>query len=224
MEDGVTRAHIAARIGGALVLVLLALLLALLARDLLAWRGQTERTDVALARFSRSRDVGRPSTWLPVAVSRVALEASDDVKVARALQDLQRLRVTGGPQERFDPPALPLARTELAFDEIADGSGPAAVRSRARELHALLLLQQLVLQAGSGSASTALERSIAELQQAVRIDPRNAEAQYDLETLLVIYKPIATEIAGERAYQKTHRGNIGAAGGSAGATGDAGGF
>ena len=133
------------------------------------------------------------------------------------------LRVAGDPN-RFDPPALQLAKLELTFDEIADGSGPAPIRSRARQLHALLLFQQLVLQAGSGSASATLDRTIAELQRAVRLDPENAEAEYDLETLLLIYKPIATEIAGERAYQRTNRGNIGAAGGSPGATGETGGY
>lgn len=218
-----SRARLAARLAGVLALLVLALVLALLGRDLLVWRGETERADVAIAHYSRE-PVGEPDTWLPVSVSRDLLDASDDVRVERALQGVQRLRVSGGPPERFDPPALDLARLELTFDEIADGSGPAAVRSRARQLHALLLFQQLVLQAGSGSASSALERTITELQRAVRLDPANVEAQLDLETLLLIYKPIATEIAGERAYQRTNRGNIGAAGGAAGATGETGGF
>jgi hypothetical protein len=217
-----SRARIAVHITGAVALVVLAGVLALLGRDVLAWRGQTERTDVAIAHFSR-RPVGEPDTWLPVALSRTVLAASDDVRVVRALQGVQRLRVAGDPN-RFDPPALQLAKLELTFDEIADGSDPAAIRSRARQLHALLLFQQLVLSAGSGSASTALDRTIAELQRAVRLDPENAEAQYDLETLLLIYKPIATEIAGERVYRQTNRGNIGAAGGSPGATGETGGY
>ena len=215
--------RVAVRLAGALALLVVAGALALLGRDLLAWRGETQRADVTIARYGRT-PVGQPETWLPVAVSRDLLGASDDVRVERALQGVQRLRVSGGPQARFDPPALDLARLELTFDEIADGSGPAAVRSRARQLHALLLLQQLVLQAGSGSASDALLRTITELQRAVRLDPGNADAQLDLETLLVIYKPIATEIAGERAYRRTNRGNVGAAGGAAGATGEAGGF
>ena len=146
-----SRTRIAAHVAGAVALVLLAGVLALLGRDVLAWRGQTARTDVAIAHFSR-RPVGEPDTWLPVALSRTVLAASDDVRVARALQGVQRLRVAGDPN-RFDPPALQLAKLELTFDEIADGSGPAAIRSRARQLHALLLFQQLVLQAGSGSAS-----------------------------------------------------------------------
>jgi hypothetical protein len=218
----VSRTRIAVHVAGAAALVLLAGVLALLGRDVLAWRGQTERTDVAIAHFSR-RPVGEPGTWLPVALSRTVLAAGDDVRVVRALQGVQRLRAAGDPN-RFDPPALQLAKLELTFDEIADGSDPAAIRSRARQLHALLLFQQLVLQAGSGSASAALDRTIAELQRAVRIDRENAEAQYDLETLLLIYKPIATEIAGERAYQRTNRGNIGAAGGSPGAAGETGGY
>jgi hypothetical protein len=214
-----------ARVGGALALLCLAVVLALLARDVLAWRGQTERTDVAIAHSSK-RPVGEPHTWLPVAVSRFALDAGDDIRVARLLQGVQRLRVSSGPANRFDPPAFELARLELAFDEIAHSPGPVTIRSRAQQLHAILLFQQLTLQGqgGSGSAATALERTIAELQRAVRLDPANAEAQYDLETVLLIYKPIATQTAGERAYQKTKKGNVGGAGGAAGAVGELGGY
>jgi hypothetical protein len=219
----VSRTRLAARLAGALALVVLAAALTILGRDFLAWRGETGRADLGIARYGRT-PVGEPGTWLPVSLSRDLLAASDDVRIQRALQGVQRLRIEGGPPERFDPPALDLARLELTFDEIAEGSGPAAIRSRARQLHALLLMQQLVLQAGSGSASSALERTITELQRAIQLDPGNTEAQLDLETLLVIYKPIATEIAGERAYQRTNRGNIGAAGGAAGATGETGGF
>ena len=206
---------------GAVVLVFLAVALALLARDVLAWRGQTERADLAIAHYSE-RDVSQPKTWLPVAFSRDVLDVSDDVELVEALQGVQRLRVSGGPQYRFDPPALDLARLELEFDDIATGHGPADVRSRARQLHAILLFQQLVL--GVGSASTALDRTITELRSAVRIDPSNVEAQYDLESLLIIYKPIATELAGELAYRRTNRGNIGGAGGSPGNTGETGGY
>lgn len=220
-----SRTRAAARVGGALALVCVALALAILGRDVLAWRGQQERTDVAIAHFSRSPDVGRPDTWLPVGISRFLLGTGNDVEFARALQGLQLLRGSGQDPQTFRPPALELARLELAFESLADGAGPAETRSRARELHALLLLQQLFLQEGfSDSFGTSLERAIAELQKAVRIDPTNDEAQYDLEALLLVYKPVATELAGERAYQKTNKGNTGAAGGSPGATGETGGF
>ena len=89
-------------------------------------RGQTARTDVAIAHFSRHPGVGEPDTWLPVALSRTVLAASDDVRLWRApLQGVQRLRGRRDDPNRFDPPALQLAKLELTFDEIADGSGPA---------------------------------------------------------------------------------------------------
>ncbi len=218
-----SRVSTVARVGGGVALLCFAVALALLARDLRAWHGEAERTDVAIAHSSKS-PVGQPHTWLPVAASRFVLGAGDDVRVARLLQGVQRLRVSSGPANRFDPSALELARLELAFDEIAHGAGPGPIRSRAQQLHAILLFQQLTLQGGSASAATALERTIAELQRAVRLDSENAEAQYDLETVLLIYEPVASQIAGERAYQKTRRGNVGAAGGAAGAIGELGGY
>ena len=208
---------------GAVVLVLLAVALALLAADVLAWRGQTERADLAIARYSqrptsasqirgcRSHSRGTCSTPVTTSNSSVPCgEFSDSVsQVGRNTASIRRRSTS--------------RRLELEFDDIATRPGPAEVRSRARQLHAILLFQQLILRR-LGSASTALDRTITELRSAVRIDPSNVEAQYDLESLLIIYKPIATEIAGELAYRRTSRGNIGGAGGSPGNTGETGGY
>jgi hypothetical protein len=213
------------RLGGAVVLVCAAILTALLARDVVAWRGETARASIAIHRSS-TRPAGEPHTLLPVVLSRAILGAGDDVTLTRLLQGVQRLKTESGPAGRFDPSLLELARLELAFDEIANRPGPVTIRSRAHQLHAILLFQQLVLQSagGTASAATALERTISELRQAARLDPENAEAQYDLETVLLIYRPVATQLAGERAYQKTKRGNTGAAGGAGGAIGELGRF
>ena len=160
LEDGVSRARIAVHVSGAVALVLLAGVLALLGRDVLAWRGQTEGNrcgDRALSRRPRGR-AGN------VAARRLCRERcsppSDDVSVARALQGVQRLRCHGrsGP---LDPARAPSSRSSSSRSTRSP-TAPARPRSapRARQLHALLLFQQLVLQAGSGSASAALDRTI----------------------------------------------------------------
>jgi hypothetical protein len=227
VEDGVSRLQIALRSAGALVLVGITVVLALAARDVLAWRGQTQRANIAVARFSRDPGIWEPGTWLPATVSRTLLGTSDDVRLGRALQRLQILR---GPIRcpgistftlsiscgTFDPSRVELASLELAFDDLARGAPNRSVRSRAQELHALTLFQQLVLQ-GQNAQVDALTEAIDGLQHAVRTDPGNAEAAYNLEALLDLYRPIAVEQASELPHHRGNRGDTGAAGGSPGA-------
>jgi hypothetical protein len=221
------------------LLALLAVLLALAAHDVHGWSGQNARADVAVARFSKDKNVWQPRTWLPAAVSRSLLGASDDVRFGRALQELQLLRGRprplinvgqpvdpSNPAVPFNPPALDLATLELTFDEIAHGHGRADVRSRATELHGILFFQQVLLQgAASGDGGlAALERAISDLEEAVRIDPTNEEAQYDLEWLLNAYRPIAIERAGQLSVRDARRGDTAGGGGTPGLTLVAGGF
>ena len=224
MERRVSRRAIVLHSAAAFLLICVALLLALAGRDVLAWSGQTERANVAVARFSQDPAVWQPSTWLPLAVSRSLLGAGDDVEFGRALQRLQVLRGRGD-EELFVGSAAKLARLELVFDQIARSSGRAVVRARARQLHALILVQQLLLQGGSGdTVAVTLERAIADLQSAVRIDQTNTDAQVDLEELLALYKPIALERAGELERRAARYGNEGGGGGSPGVSEEAGGF
>jgi hypothetical protein len=228
MERRVSRLQIALRSGGAVVLVAFAIVLALAGRDVLAWRGQTERANIAIERFSRDPGIWQPQTWLPVTISRTLLGTSDDVRFGRALQRLQVLRgpvrCQGTPKvaltfacgdSNFDPPRVELASLELAFDKIARSTSQRSVRSRAQELHALTLFQQLVLQ-GQNAQVDALTEAIDGLQHAVRADPANAEAAYNLEALLNLYRPIAVEEASELPHHRGAHGDTGAAGGTAG--------
>jgi len=228
---GVSRVQIALRAGGAAILVYVAVVVALAGRDVLAWRGQTQRANIAVERFSHDPGIWEPGTWLPIAVSRTLLGTSDDVRFGRALQRLQILRGRPCPKPpkqpisnfsqppscaNFDPPRVELAKLELSFDGIARSSSKGSIRSRAQELHALTLFQQLVLQ-GQNAQDDALTEAIDGLQHAVRTDPGNAEAAYTLEALLDFYRPIAVEQASQLPLHRGKRGDTGAAGGSPGA-------
>jgi hypothetical protein len=237
MERDVSRRSVTARSAAVGFLLLLAIFLALAAHDARGWSGQNERADVAVQRFSKDPDVWQPHTWLPAAISRFVLGTSDDVRFGRALQKLQLLR--GRPQpggetgavgtfnpEPFNPPALDFAQLELSVDRISQSNAPARVRSRAAELHVVLYFQQVLLQgAASGDGGlTALERSITVLEDAVRIDPTNTEAQYVLEWLLNEYRPVAVERAGQLTVHQARRGDTAGGGGTPGLTFAAGGF
>ena len=220
---------------GALLLV--AIFLATAAHDVLGWSGQNERADAAVERYSKDSGIWQPQTWLPAVVSRSLLGTGDDVRFGRALQKLQVLRGRPRPPVEtgvgaplnpapFNPPALDLAQLELTFDRISQGQDRADVRSRAAELHGILYFQQVLLQgAASGDGGLiALERAISVLEDAVRIDPTNAEAQYVLEWLLNAYRPVAVERAGQLSVRQARRGDTAGGGGNPGLTFAAGGF
>jgi hypothetical protein len=206
---------------------------AVAARDVLAWRGQTAHADVAISSHSPDLGVWRPHTWLPAGVSEWLVGTGDDVEFGQALQHFQVFRgdrqwglfvANGGNSDpsMFAHRTLELAQLEFQFEHLARSSRTAALRSRARQLHGILLFQHLILQ--GGDAKTTLERTIADFTEAVRLDPENATAKYDLEGLLYLYRPLSN---GEPPPLKNRQSNTGpnaGGGGSPGSGGGAGGF
>jgi hypothetical protein len=232
MEPIVSRRSIAIRTAAAALLASIGVLSALAARDVLAWRGQTKQADVAVAAFSPDLGAWRPHTWLPTGASEWLVGAGDDVEFGRALQSFQLFRghrqwglfVVSGVNNDYTKLAqrtLELARLELTFDTIARSSQRAEVRSRAQQLHAILLFQHLILQ--GTEVKSMLARTIVDMARAVRLDPTNATAKYDLEGLLYLYSPLSNGEPPELVRKKNSGPNSGR-GGSPGSTLNAGGF
>ncbi|MDP9303072.1 MAG: hypothetical protein M3O92_01025 [Actinomycetota bacterium] len=214
-------------------LTYIGVLSALAARDVLAWRGQTAHADVAVASFSPDLGVWRPHTWLPAGASQWLVGAGDDVEFGQALQHFQVFRGhqqwglfvlngTNGEPNKFARRTLELAQLEFTFEQIANSSRSADLRSRARQLHGILLFQHLIMQ--GGDAKTTLERAIADFTEAVRLDPGNATAKYDLEGLLYLYKPLSNGEPPPLKRRTSSTGPDSGGGGSPGSSAGAGGF
>ena len=232
MESRVSRRALVIRAAAAAFLVWIGVLSTLAARDVLTWRHQTAHADVAIASFSPDLGVWRPYTWLPAGVSQWLVGAGDDVEFGQTLQRFQLFRghqqwglfvlnVSAGPTELAHR-TLELAQLEFKLDQIARSSRSAELRSRARQLHGILLFQHLILQAGD--AKTTLERTIADFTEAVRLDPGNATAKYDLEGLLYLYKPLSNGEPPPLKRQTATTGPDSGGGGSPGSSAGAGGF
>lgn len=215
------------------LLACMGVLSALAARDVLAWPGQTDHADVAVASFSPDLGVWRPHTWLPAGVSEWLVGAGDDVEFGQTLQHFQVFRgrqqaglfVFNGVRDeptKFAHRAIELAQLEFTLERIVNSHRRAEVRSRAQQLHGILFFQHLILQATD--AKTALERTIADFGKAVRLDPTNASAKYDLEGLLYLYQPLSNGEPPELARKKANTGPDSGRGGSPGAGQNAGGF
>lgn len=214
------------------MLACIGVLAAFAARDVLAWRSQSNHADVAVASYSHDLGVWQPHTWLPAGASQWLVGAGDEVEFGRALQRFQLFRgrqqsglfaINGVNSDyaKLAQRTLSLAKLEFTFQQIAHSSRRADVRSRAQQLHAILLFQHLILQ--GSDAKTTLTRAIVDMEKAVRDDPTNATAKYDLEGLLWLYKPISNGEPPELLRRKANGPDSGA-GGSPGSSQNAGGF
>jgi hypothetical protein len=232
MEPLVSRRSIGIRTAAAALLACIGVLSALAARDVLAWDDQTKHADVAVASFSSDLGAWQPHTWLPTGASQWLVGAGDDVEFGHALQRFQLFRghqqwglsvISGvnGDYQKLARRTLELARLEFTFDRIAHSPRRADVRSRAQQLHAILLFHHLILQ--GTEAKESLARAIVDMAKAVRLDPANPTAKYDLEGLLYLYSPLANGEPPELA-RKKGTGPDSGRGGSPGATLNAGGF
>ena len=203
-------------------LVAAAVMLALVGRDALTWRDQTDKAGIAVAASSPDLSVWEPSTVLPTGVSRWLLGAGDDVSFGRALQRFQLLRTGGGDSFFRRNRRAELAQAELDLDQLAATAKTARARSLARTLHGILLYGQLRTQT---DPLTLFQRVTEEFRKAIHADPSNAAAKYDLNAILGVFTPVAIaatqgDIPEKGAQSGSHTG----AGGSAGNITGGGGF
>jgi hypothetical protein len=218
-----TREGTVARIAAAVALVGVAGVLALLAGDALAWRGQNDRAAVGVAAASHDLGVWEPSTVFPVGWSRWLLGTKDDVHLGRAIQQFQLVRVGGPGAFAQNNRRAAIAEAELELDRLAVTAETRRGRSQARTLHAILLYSQLREQ--STDPLEPLLRMSDELRKAVRTDPGNAAAKYDLEAILDVVAPLAAAAAQADLPEKgANKGSKVGGGGAGGVVFNGGGF
>jgi hypothetical protein len=158
----------------ALILMALAVVVALLAADVRSWQRTLASDD------ARSSSTWDAATRLPGDPAGTLLGIRDDIRARRAIRRFQR---TVSAPARLDD-ALEVtgarARAELALAAIAHGRGPRA--AQAATLLGILAFGDLAR--GGGRDPTQAETAIGDFETAVRDDPGNAIAAFDLELLL----------------------------------------
>ena len=223
MGARVTQEATVARVAGAVALVGVAVLLALLATDVLAWRGQNERAAVGVTAASSDLGIWQPSTTFPVAWSRWLLGTKDDVRLGRAIQRFRLVRVGTGEAFAQNNRRAAIAEAELELDRLAATAETPRARSQARTLHAILLYSQLREQ--SADPLIPLLRMSDELRKAARTDPDNAAAKYDLEAILNVVAPLGAAAGrGDVPEKGANKGSRVGGGGSGGSVSSGGGF
>ncbi len=158
-------------VGG--VLLALAVVVVLLALDLGAWETRMRSDDLRFRVDQRSVPTWTADTILPSRVSRALLAVDDD----RALrQGVAAFRVAYRTGRGIDNGITRQRRRAAAETVLARVHRSAAHESQAANLVGLL--------AASGGGTHTLEASVASFQNAVRLDPSNVSAQFNLELLL----------------------------------------
>lgn len=176
------------------------LLLSLAAAVVLALVGQSV---FAVAGDLRSPDLKRePSRDLPSRVASELVSAGDTVAFRHALKLLKQ---KGGPKAQA---AKRRADAEAKLDWLTREGTPA---SRAQAVNLLTVLRLHDALQGREDPAAAIAAAILSFGHAVRLDPRNADAKFNLELLLTI-RPKGTKPAATKPISKQGAAATGHAG------------
>jgi hypothetical protein len=173
------------RVGAAILGVLAAaaaVFLLVVATDVRKWQTQLAADDARFQAYPASEDLWQTSTILPAGISGRLLATGDDVRYRRAANAFFLAR----PHRRgHQLPELDAARGEgqVVLARLFGEQSDPARRSHVGNLYGALSLAVLQHQDLEQRVST-LEAAVATLQEAVRLDPANDEAKYNLESAI----------------------------------------
>ena len=186
----------------------LAVVLTLLAADVLRWRGHIERADLRI--LAGGGQIWTADTRLPGDPAADLLAVHDDVQFRRALQLFRFGNPRRPARNQEDLNIRMAADTRLA--DVAEDHPDAPVRSRAAMLRGLLALE--TARGEPLEAETNLRRALTELRTAIRLDDGNADAKYDLELVMRLLRTVEEESPGSGGGGRQRGGSQGQGAGS----------
>jgi hypothetical protein len=171
-------------------LVVLATLAALVARDAAAVQRSFEGSDLAFKAQPAAEKLWKVDTRLPYA--RDAFGVEDDLLYRRALRAFAvDARRADNPYDFARPAFRAEAQATLGQAERSADLG-APLRSKAATLQGVLTFDEAIADPVNGP--TLIRRALGDFERAVKIDPANEEAKYNLEFLLRILDPSAARL------------------------------
>jgi hypothetical protein len=183
--------------------------LAVVGTDVLHWRDAVSRGDAAFARDPSSA-VWRPSTVLPSRLTRSLLGLGLALRFRAAEQSFAAVRAAGEGYDNGLSESRTRGEVEGALSDIARSSD----RTIASQAANLLGILAFVDATRSGPVAPApVDQSVADFQAAVRLDPTNADAKFNLERLLHELIAHGVRVGPNAAPGGPTKGHQGAAGG-----------
>ena len=170
----------ALRIATSIALIALAVLLACLASDVLSWRNALRSGDRAFARSPASA-TWTASTVLPSATARDLMGLGLPLRFRGAEQSFAAVQAAGSGYDNGLSETRSRGELEAQLAELAR-SGHRVIASEADNLLGILAFADST---PTGPAAPApVDQSVADFQAAVRLEPGNVDAKFNLELLL----------------------------------------
>jgi hypothetical protein len=166
---------------GGLVCLVVAVFLILLAADVLRWSNALQASDVRYRANASAAGLWQIDALVPGDPGRSLLGIDDDLALRKAVRSLELSSL--GSRAQYKPQLIvQRADAEARLQTLATGGGDRTQRSRAAEL--LGVLQLASPTSNPQQRSAFLLKAVANLQKAIRLDPSNDEAKYNLEVAL----------------------------------------
>jgi hypothetical protein len=166
----------------------IAILVALLAADVSAWRTTVARDDVRFRALPAHVQLWRPSTLLPGDPASLLIGTGSTIAYRRALQYFWFSRIGSNPEVRQDTPTLRATAQTKLLNLIA--SAPTAhERSTAANLLGVLVVTTPTIGSDAGGTTQVLTRAAQFFQQAIALNAANTDAKQNLELVLRLTRP-----------------------------------
>jgi hypothetical protein len=165
-----------------------AVVVALLAADVSAWRTAVTRDDLRFRALPAHTHLWRPSTTLPGDPASLLIGTGSTVSYRVALQQFWYSRIGSDPEVRQDTPTLRAKAQNKLLEQISSAPTPHE-RSAAANLLGVLVVTTPSIGSDAGSTTQLLTRAAQYFQQAVTIDAGNANAKQNLELVLRLQRP-----------------------------------
>jgi hypothetical protein len=177
------------KVGPIVVLVALGVFFALWAKDAAAVRHGMERSDLAFEAQPAAEKLWLFNTVVPGAESAFGIK--DDLVYRRALRKFAVDNRRAANPYDFSRPAF-RAEAQAALLSAERSDLPAARKSELAMLQGLLTFDEAIADPVNGS--NLIKQTLDHFQRAVRINPSNEEAKYNLEFLLRVLDPSARRL------------------------------
>lgn len=199
------------RLVSAAVLVAVAIVLALFARDVRATQRSFARDDLRVAAAAPGQPDWRASTTFPFAWSDDLLGLGGDRRLRLAIQEF---KMTYNRPAGFDSGQAATRARDAAEAALAASAQDADPKRASQALDLLGLLVFGDSTAGGGSA--AATRAVSDLQQSIALDAANDAAKTNLELVLKLLRTNGSRVGSAAAAGPRSSGHRGAGSGTPG--------
>jgi hypothetical protein len=173
------------RLAGAAVALLLALLLALLARDVRRWERSLAAGDRSFQIAPGPDGLWEPEGRMLPGAARAVLGVDDDLTLRRGAQLFRRSRPRSAEQRQTGDLAEATA-AQVAFGEVQQSDAPRALRSIAANQIGILAFADVI--SNTDQAAERSQKATQKFVEAIRLDASNRQALANLELLLSLLR------------------------------------